>query len=271
MKKIFIILSVAFCLGACEDVVDLKLKEGKKELVVEASIDWVQDTDGAEQKIILSETSDYFKNEYLKISGASVTVKDKANNRFEFVAQGVGNYICDTFQPRYNEQYTLEISYNGVNYESIDTLRSPVKIYKVEQSNKGGIENKDKEIYIYFTTEDTPKTAYFLVKAKDPYNKLPFYFLLNGNDFQNQKYFIVGSSEDWKVGDKLNFEIYHISKTYFNYMSTLLAVADKYSGKPLMTPPVRVQGNVVNLSNPKENPLGAFRTTSCLKTTFVVE
>lgn len=271
MKKIALFICGVLFLFSCEKVIDLDLKEGKKELVVDASIDWEQGTDGNVQKIVLSQTSAYFKKEYPKISGAVITVKDSEKHVFAFKEEEQGTYVCRNFQARYNEAYTLEIAHEGKNYTSKDTLRSPVKIYNVEQTSEGGVLNEDKEIRIFFTTEDTQSTEYFLVAAHDKDNELPFYFVLDGDDFQDRKYFVVGSSDEWEAGDKLNFEIYHISETYFNYMSRLLAVADKYGGKPLTTPSARVQGNIINVADSKQNPLGAFRATSCLKRTFVVE
>lgn len=271
MKKIFIIIGISLLFFSCEKVIDLDLKEGKKELVVDAAIDWVQGTSGAIQKIELSKTSAYFKDENPRASGASVTVSNTKNKIFTFKEESEGVYVCRNFEPKYEEVYTLQIKYENINYKSVDTLRKPMKVYDVVQSDTGGVENEDKEVRVYFTTEDTQSTQYFLVEARDKDNVLPFHFVLNGNDFKDRKYVVLGSSEDWVKGDKLHFKIYHISETYFNYMSRLLAVAGKYGGKPLTTPPAKVQGNIVNIANSKENPLGAFRAVPCLKKTIVVK
>lgn len=271
MKQIFIIIGIALLFFSCEKVIDLELKEGKKELVVDAAIDWIQGTSGTVQKIEISKTSAYFKEENPRALGASVMVRNTKNKMFTFKEESEGVYVCRDFEPEYDEVYSLKVEYENVTYESSDTLRKPMQIYDVVQTEAGGVENKDKEVRVYFTTKDTSSSQYFLVGARDKDNVLPFYFVLDGNDFKDRKYVVVGSSDEWQTGDKLDFEIYHISETYFNYMSLLLAVADKYTGRPLTTPPVRVQGNIVNIANSKENPLGAFRATSCLKTTIVVE
>ncbi|PVX52327.1 uncharacterized protein DUF4249 [Balneicella halophila] len=271
MKKYIILLSCVIIFFSCEEVVDIDLKEGKKELVVEASIDWIQGTNGAVQTIVLSQTSAYFEDEYPKVSGATVRVKDTDNEVYIFKEEDKGVYICRTFQPEYEKVYQLNIEYQGITYRSIDTLRSKVKFDKIIQNDDGGITKEDKEVEFYFSNEDTASPQYFLIEARDPYNVIPFYFLLDGDDFQDGKYFVVGGSEDWKSGDELEFKVYHISQNYFNYMSRLLAVAEQYGGKPLTTPDARVQGNIINTLDSKANPLGAFRVTSCLEKKIIIE
>lgn len=272
MRKIFFIISILFLFFSCEDVIDLDLKEGKKELVINANIDWHEGTSGAVQTIILSETSGYFDKKYPMVSGASVVVKDESNSTYAFEEEKEGIYICRNFLPQYGETYRLQIEYDGVVYMSEDKLRSPIKLLEITQTNQGGIRNEDIEVQIRFTTkEDSGEINYFLIEARDNYNKLPFFIVVNGNDFQNQQYFVVGSSEDWVAGDQIRFKIYHISQNYYNYMSRLLAVADKYSGEPLTTPPSRVQGNVINTKNTKQNPLGAFRVSSSIETVVTLK
>ncbi|MNR65715.1 hypothetical protein D3C85_1888770 [compost metagenome] len=60
------------------------------------------------------------------------------------------------------------------------------------------------------------------------------------------------------MGEKIKIDHYGISKSYYNYMSIIISLAGQNNGGPFQSPASTVRGNVVNITNPKNYPLGYF-------------
>jgi hypothetical protein len=93
-----ILLLLFFSFLSCEKVIDVDLATGEPRLVIEASINWFADTNGNEQSIKLSTTTDYFSNEIPPVSGATVFITNSSNQTFTFTEDGTaGTYKCYNF------------------------------------------------------------------------------------------------------------------------------------------------------------------------------
>ena len=76
LQKIIILavgLSVGLFVTGCEKAINVPLKTASPRLVIDASIDWVKNTSGNDQKILLSTTTGYYSSEFPSVSGAVVT------------------------------------------------------------------------------------------------------------------------------------------------------------------------------------------------------
>lgn len=120
--KILVITMVLF-FTSCEEVITVDLETAPPRLVIDASIDWVKNTTGNEQKIILSTTTGYYSQTFPTVSGATIFVTNSANTVFNFTeASGTGEYICNNFQPVIGETYVLNVALNGETYTATETL-----------------------------------------------------------------------------------------------------------------------------------------------------
>ena len=118
-----LMLTIGLLLVACEDVIEVDLDTATPRLVIDASIDWVKNTLGNEQKIILSNTTGYYSNDFPTVSGANITVTNTTGTVFDFIEASVtGEYICTNFEPIIGETYTLSIQLNGETYTATETL-----------------------------------------------------------------------------------------------------------------------------------------------------
>lgn len=123
MKKL-LILPAAFFFFSCEDVIDIKVKEGKQQLVVDA---WLTD-EVREQQVTLTLSQAYFdQGTPLPALGAEVYVVREDSTLFRFNDnQGRGVY---TYTPRnrnflrLNEKVGLYIKYAGEEYYAISELK----------------------------------------------------------------------------------------------------------------------------------------------------
>ncbi|WP_444660185.1 DUF4249 domain-containing protein [Flavobacterium columnare] len=258
LQKI-LILSAGLFLTGCEDVITADLDTATPRLVIDASIDWVKNTTGNEQKIVLSTTTGYYSPEFPTVSGAVVTVTNASNTVFNFVeTPGTGQYVCSNFLPVIGHTYNLKIVLNGQTYTASETLTAVSKIEgNINQNDKGGDTGDEIEITFYYQ-DAADQANFYLNSVTQPYTPFPELEVeddeyTNGN-LMHESY----SSEDLKSGDQIDIRVYGISKSYYNYMYRLI-VASGNDGSPFPTIPSAVRGNIVNQTDNKNYAFGYFR------------
>lgn len=148
-RVIILLVLIASFLTACEDIIDLKVPDSNKYLVVDASLTNLPGT----QVIHLLESQNYFDNsEPAGIKGAKVRVTDNEGKAFDFIE--------NTSKPGYYEwkqtnnqtfgkignTYTLSINWNGEQFEAvsgmyrvppIDSIRYKFSKANLRQSGEG--------------------------------------------------------------------------------------------------------------------------------------
>lgn len=124
MQRLLWIIVLAVALFGCEDVIDIDVKEGKRQLVVDA---WITD-EIKEQSVTLSFSQAYFNQDSPEPAlGAEVYVIRHDSTMFKFEdLNGDGKY---TFTPRnrrfleLNRQVALYIKYQGEEYYALSELK----------------------------------------------------------------------------------------------------------------------------------------------------
>lgn len=137
MKKLFahlFILSFTFSIWSCEDVIDLEIKDGITQLVVDA---WL--TDKQEQQVIkLSLSQPYFDNSPPRPAlGAIVTVFESDSTAHNFVdLENNGTYVLegDNFL-ELGGLYGLYVAYGGEEFVSLSSMRRVPKIDSIGFEN----------------------------------------------------------------------------------------------------------------------------------------
>ena len=139
LQKIIILSTLLFVTG-CEKAINVPLKTASPRLVIDASIDWIKNTAGKEQKIVLSTSTGYYSSEFPSVSGAVITVTNALNTVFTFVeTPGTGEYVCHNFLPVIGQAYTLKVVLNGETYTASETFTPVPKIEDtIDQNDKGG-------------------------------------------------------------------------------------------------------------------------------------
>jgi hypothetical protein len=262
LQKIIILtvgLSVGLFVTGCEKAINEPLKTASPRLVIDASIDWVKNTAGNEQKIVLSTTTGYYSSEFPGVSGAVITVTNASNTVFNFVeTPGTGQYVCHNFLPVIGQTYNLKIVLNGETYTASETFTPVPKIEdNIDQNDKGGEMGDEIEITFYYKDNASQANSY-LNSIRQPYSPFPELEVeddehTNGNLMQESY-----SHEKLKAGDQVGFKLYGISKSYYNYMFKLI-LATGNDGNPFPTTPSAVRGNIINQTNSNNYAFGYFR------------
>ncbi len=273
MKTIFYISTIIFSLflTSCEEVVDVDLDTAAPRLVVDASINWEQGTDGAQQKIKLTTTTSYYSSSVPMVTGATVFVKNSSDTIFNFIeVPNTGEYVCANFVPQLNETYTLTVISNGQTYNATESLRSVASIQDMVQNNEGGITGDQIEIKTFFTDPDVEDNYYMFKYKYSNKNKLD-YQVSDDKFFQGNSFFSLTNNEDLSPGDQIDVTHYGISRSYYNYMNILLSVAGNAGGSPFQSPPATVRGNIINATNFDNYALGYFRLSETDSDSYIVE
>lgn len=132
MKKILSILLVSMVLFSCEDVIDLEVRDGVNQLVVDA---WLTDED-REQSVKLTISQPYFEDSAPKAAlGAEVIVYNQDSTAHVFTDPN--NDGVYTYKPKpgkflkENERVALAVKYENEQYYSLSQLKRVPKIDSV--------------------------------------------------------------------------------------------------------------------------------------------
>ncbi|WP_264551818.1 DUF4249 domain-containing protein [Flavobacterium sp. N2038] len=260
MKKaaLLIVFFISIFFTSCEEVVDVDLDTAPPKLVIEAAINWQKGTTGSDQIIKLTTTTGYFENTIPTVSGAIVYIENSKNERFNFIeVKKTGRYTCINFAPVIDEQYTLTVVSRGSRYIATETLKSVAPITRIEQNNEGGFTGKDIEIKAFYT-DPANEDNFYLFKYTYPNKVTSSYYVSEDKFYQGNEIFSSSDDEDLKPGGEIEITHYGISKQYYNYMNILVSIAGSNVGGPFQSPPATVKGNIVNVTNKENYPLGYF-------------
>ncbi|KQO32655.1 hypothetical protein ASF10_21085 [Flavobacterium sp. Leaf82] len=260
MKKasLLIVLLLSIFFTSCEEVVDVDLDTAAPKLVIEAAINWQKGTSGKQQTIKLTTTTGYFENVIPTVSGATVFITNSQNVQFNFTeAQKTGRYVCTNFIPVIDENYTLTVISNGITYTATETMKSVAPITRIEQNNEGGFTGKDIETKAFFN-DPADVDNFYLFKYVYSNKVTSTYYVSEDKFFQGNEYFSSSDDDELKIGDEVEMTHYGISKQYYNYMSILVSIAGSNVGGPFQSPPATVKGNIINMTDKSNYPLGYF-------------
>ena len=258
VKKLSIII-LGLLTISCEDVIDVDLETAAPRLVIDASIDWMKNTIGNEQKIIMSTTTGYYDENFPAASGATVTVTNTVGTIFRFVeTPGTGEYICSDFEPRIGETYTLSVLWNRSTYTASETLTGvPAIEDAIEQNNDGGFGGNEIELTYYYQ-DNADQVNYYLFRFKDSNVVFPQYSVEDDENNQGSLTPVYYSNEDLTAEDTVNFKLYGISRRYFEYFKKVLVASGNDDG-PFQSVPNEVRGNIINQTDAENYTYGYFR------------
>ena len=273
MKKIIYILGILILtVSSCEDVIEVDLNSAPQRLVIDASIDWLKNTIGNNQEIKLTLTADFYDNGVPPANGATVTVTQISNGAaYNFVEDGTtGIYKTTSFNPILNEEYELEVVYNGETYTGREILLPVASIDFIEQVNDGGFGGDEIEIKAYYTDPANIENYYFF-EFDSGVAVIPSLDVYDDEFTDGNQIFGFYSEEDLAAGDNVNIKNHGISERFYEFMFLLLQQGSEETDGPFQTQPASVRGNCVNTSNSDNYPLGYFRLSEVDEVNYTVQ
>ena len=129
-------------------------------------------------------------------------------------------------------------------------------------------------LHLRFDADPTDKNN-FVLRIKASSDGVTRLYGFDGRYFADGHFFtkIVNRSSDenekFKKGDTVEITLFRVSENYMNFIRILSNNSADNAG--LFSIPNRVKGNVVNIADPTQNPLGAFRVSQYSKIVYTIE
>ena len=202
--------------------------------------------------------------------GTSTITSDNLNE-----LKGGSRYVFPAgITPELGKNYELIVELDGQTYTAKDKmLEAPViPSNKIVQKENGGFLADRKEVRFYFDgINDGVANAYLLKLSQSNISKT-VYGTLDDNYIANNKFFFImaGVDNDEKLnkGDVVNIILYRIHPQYKEFVQMLVRLSE---GQGPFSIPTRPIGNIVNTTNKRENPLGAFRVAQYTTLQYIVK
>ena len=272
MKKYIPLFVLCFTLLSCEDVVTIDLETAEPRLVIDATILWEKGTTGNEQTINLTKTTSYYSNEIPKVSGALVYITNSSNTVFPFIetVPNSGAYVCTTFVPMINENYTLTIEYMGTTYRATAPLMATPTIDSIQQNTVQGFGGDEIQVK-FFYQDNGAEDNFYLVGVKNAKLALPEYGVIADEFFQGNQMFGFYTNTNLEPNVQLRCKLQGITERYYNYMNKLITIAGNQGGSPFATPPATLRSNIINQTNEAAYPLGYFHLSEVAYIDYTVQ
>ena len=287
MKKYFWII-ITLGLWSCEDVIDLEVKDGKQQLVVDA---WITN-ELKPQTVKLSLSQPYFNQSSAEPAlGAEVYMVTQDSTLYKFEDKdNTGNYVFDPGKKPFleiNKQVGLLIKYKNEEYYSISQLNRVPSIDSLKYEN------------FTWPVEPTegPKKGFFAQFYATDYAGSGDTYLVRSykNDTlrarSNQYYLVydgggsLGSNTDGLLfiqpvrisinsglfadGDKVTIELFSIPIDAYLFLYQVQAETN--NGGIFATPSSNVPGNIFNRNtNSTEKALGVFMVTKVSRYSAII-
>ena len=240
----------------CQDSIDIDLPSSEQRLVIDAFLGY-NENDGNPitiGQIKLTLSNSFFDEEIIPAQNAVVHLIDESSSEVFPLAEGEPGIFRSGFPDLdVGSTYTLEVRYEGEVFRATENLVSTSTIENIEQGD-GFIFDQEDETEIIITFDDIPneRNYYLFIFGESDY------LVLDDEFFQDKRvkfsYFYEGLSE----GDQLLITLFGVNRSFANYVELLLTQSGENGSDLFATPPANIRGNIINMTNPTNHPLGFF-------------
>lgn len=282
LKNIFLLFTVLLFTWGCQEVIQIDLEEGKKRLVIEGRIEKIEDNTSGYQSISLSSTSDYFSNSQTpRVTGATVSVSDDSGNIYLFQESSsiAGLYETYNLNAQIGSTYTLFIEYDGEVYSGSEKLYEVTSIDSIYQEFKPDnlFDEEGIRIKIDFTDPPMKDNFYLWQQFQDGKSYIDVnggtkWTIISPVEFFNGLKIIGKEPNDemiFTLGQTALVRQLSISKNEYDYMFLLYDQAT--GGGPFDAPPATIRGNIENITNPDNYPLGYFGASEVSEAELIIQ
>lgn len=252
MKKRSLLFGLLLLLG-CEDPIDVSLPPLDERLVIDAMLWRPVGGSTGNLDVVISRTTDFYATEVPYVAGAVVTLLD-GGVVHTATENEAGHYTIEALSVVENNEYTLEVSLDGVRYTAKEHLVLSTPIDAITQGDDSLFSGDETEAIVQFT--DRPEEGnYYLMDFG--YNNL---FVTRDKFYNgNQLSFSFFYDEFFPKNTPTTIYLMAIDKTFYTYMQVLIAHSGQDGGGPFATAKSIQRGNIQNPTAPDEFPLGYFR------------
>jgi hypothetical protein len=256
-RNTIVALSLLLTLPACQEVVELNLRNVTPKLVVDGAI---TDQPGPHYIRLSTSASYYAQGETPRVTDAVVTLSDDAGNTevLQHLETAPGTYQSTEIPGVVGRTYYLKVEYRGGVYQSQAFLPAVTDIDRLEVRFVPGSPLKQEGYYLYFYAQEPrdEKNYYrwFVYRNDSLYNGRNDLLIANDEMVQGD---IEGLELGYafEEGDRVRLEMHSLTREVYEYYVGLRNVYFNDGGL-FSPPPVNPTSNISN------GALGVFRASS---------
>jgi len=254
-----LLFALTISLFSCEDVIEVEVQNTTPRLVIDAqfNIFTALEAPRLEGGVKLSMSANYFDLNVPIIKDALVTITH-LNSGLEYPLdfdESIGMFLPNKidFLTDFNSKYELKVVYNGQVYRGNTNFVPVPPILKAVQGTKTLFSGDETEIILSFQDFSERDDFYLYDFGQDIYRPIEDRFF-QGEEFVFSHFY---SSDEVKVGDLITIKAHGVEEQYYNYFNLILTLTDS-NGGPFQSLPASSRGNILNVTQPDNYPLGYF-------------
>ncbi|MCO4779330.1 MAG: DUF4249 family protein [Flavobacteriaceae bacterium] len=254
-----LLFALTISLFSCEDVIEVEVQNTTPRLVIDAqfNIFTALEAPRLEGGVKLSMSANYFDEELPVVKDALVTITH-LNSGLEYPLlfdESIGMFVPDKidFLTDFNSKYELSVLHQGQAYTGSTVFVPVPPILKAVQGTKTLFSGDETEIILSFQDFSEREDFYLYDFGQEIYRPIEDRFF-QGEEFVFSHFY---SSGEVKVGDIITIKAHGVEEQYYNYFNLILTLTDS-NGGPFQSLPASSRGNILNVTQPDNYPLGYF-------------
>ena len=254
-----LLFALTISLFSCEDVIEVEVQNTTPRLVIDAqfNIFTALEAPRLEGGVKLSMSANYFDEELPVVKDALVTITH-LNSGLEYPLlfdESIGMFVPDKidFLTDFNSKYELSVLHQGQAYTGSTVFVPVPPILKAVQGTKTLFSGDETEIILSFQDFSEREDFYLYDFGQEIYRPIEDRFF-QGEEFVFSHFY---SSGEVKVGDLITIKAHGVEEQYYNYFNLILTLTDS-NGGPFQSLPASSRGNILNVTQPDNYPLGYF-------------
>ncbi len=254
-----LLFALTISLFSCEDVIEVEVQNTTPRLVIDAQFNMYTKEQQLrlEGGVRLSFSANYFDEELPVVKDALVTITH-LNSGLEYPLlfdESIGMFVPDKidFLTDFNSKYELSVLHQGQAYTGSTVFVPVPPILKAVQGTKTLFSGDETEIILSFQDFSEREDFYLYDFGQEIYRPIEDRFF-QGEEFVFSHFY---SSDEVKVGDLITIKAHGVEEQYYNYFNLILTLTDS-NGGPFQSLPASSRGNILNVTQPDNYPLGYF-------------
>ena len=254
-----LLFALTISLFSCEDVIEVEVQNTTPRLVIDAqfNIFTALEAPRLEGGVKLSMSANYFDEELPVVKDALVTITH-LNSGLEYPLlfdESIGMFLPNKidFLTDFISKYELSVLHQGQAYTGSTVFVPVPPILKAVQGTKTLFSGDETEIILSFQDFSEREDFYLYDFGQEIYRPIEDRFF-QGEEFVFSHFY---SSGEVKVGDIITIKAHGVEEQYYNYFNLILTLTDS-NGGPFQSLPASSRGNILNVTQPDNYPLGYF-------------
>lgn len=251
---------VASLFSGCEKVIDLTLENTTPKIVIEGTINDVNQS----QIVYISQTIDFQETtKKVPLTGATVVVQEQGGVTLNFVENKPGIYVSPIYKGVPGKKYTIRVTSSNQTYTASSIMPLPVEIESLSQTELTFFGTKKKFVVVNYNDPAGVPNFYNTRIAVNGIKRSSYYIesdrFTDGKPVKNN---IFTDEPDLVTGDTVKVELQGIDENVYRYLFSITQITGN-GGPP--TAPANPDSNFNN------GALGYFSACTSRKDQIIIK